>query len=181
MNRGRQFAGASSGFSCCGKARSGCVGIRWARAAAPPPSSSQYSSANETMFRSQTTKPTSSSLLAESVSSPPWMRSLDQLHGRPQRAEHEDADEQDREHAKPVRADVDLARVAQHDADEQHAGDHRQQKLRPGPQLVGQELGQDHRDHDRDGHRPARLADDDLVVASGSARTSGRVAATTRS
>ena len=89
----------------------------------------------------------------------------DELHRRPQCAEDEDADEQDRQHAQPVRRAVDLARIAQHHADQQQPGDHRQHELRSGPQLVGQQLGQDHRDHDGGRHRPAGFADDDRGVA----------------
>ena len=88
---------------------------------------------------------------------------VDQLPGRPQRAEHEHRHEDDREHAQPARAAVDRARVACDHGHEQHPFDEREQPLRPQPLGARQQNREDHRREHGAGHGPARLADDAVV------------------
>ena len=60
------------------------------------------------------------------------------------------------------RTPVDPPRIADDVSDEQHTYDHREQPVRAEPQVVRHQDGEDNRGEYGAGHRPARLADDQI-------------------
>jgi hypothetical protein len=88
---------------------------------------------------------------------------VDQLASRPERSEHEDDDERDRDRPEQAGTAVDPAGGADDNGDEQHAFDEREQPPWTQPDRVWQEDGEHNRRDHGSGHRPARLPNDDVV------------------
>ena len=94
---------------------------------------------------------------------PPVDEVADQLHRRPQCAEHEYGDQHNRERPKLARTTTNRDRVAGDHGHEQHPFNEREHPLRPQLHRVRQQDREDHRCQHRAGHRPSRLADDDSI------------------